>query len=83
LISVKSGKEKGPGLGLTFLSKKAYLHVSILLTKRAEREIFKILNVMKQMAFVAVADLSRACAQIFLEGIAMDMKPVSTTGAGN
>ena len=39
-------------------------------------------NVMKQMEFVTISDLSRDCARIFLEGVAVRMKPVPTTGAG-
>jgi hypothetical protein len=39
-------------------------------------------NVMKQMNFVTIADLSRDCARIFLEGIAVDRNPAPTSGAG-
>ena len=39
-------------------------------------------NVMNQMEFVTISDLSRDCARIFLEGVAAGIKPVPTTGAG-
>jgi len=39
-------------------------------------------NVMRQMNFVTIADLSRDCARIFLEGIAMDRNPAPASGTG-
>ena len=39
-------------------------------------------NVMKKMDFVTIADLSRDCARIFLEGVAAGKGPASTSGAG-
>lgn len=39
-------------------------------------------NVMKQMDFVTIADLSRDCARIFLDGVAVNSAPASAKATG-